>query len=187
VNDEEKKALLARVSRVLEIPGKAEDIKFACNHAVARDLMTGFPRPETLMLAIEDEIRRAIRYKHHPTFTVVYVDADDLKEVNDAHGHGAGDQLIKSLALRLQNGVRSTDLISRSYEFGDEFMILMPETSYHRARRAMRRIQGLGEDQGLRFSFGIMEHKEAVDGASMVKLADQRMRRQKKRRKRAEG
>ena len=56
---------------------------------------------------------------------VVHLDLDGFKFVNDNWGHGAGDQLLQSLALRLTRGVREVDTIARIG--GDEFLILVPD------------------------------------------------------------
>jgi|SRR5690348_239038 len=70
------------------------------------------------------ELHRARRY-HRPV-TVVYLDLDDFKDVNDEHGHAAGDRVLALVAQGLRTTLRATDSIARIG--GDEFALLLPET-----------------------------------------------------------
>jgi diguanylate cyclase (GGDEF)-like protein len=85
----------------------------------------------------ETEIYRARRYKH--PFTIVFMDLDNFKAVNDTFGHSAGDKLLDLVAQTIKNNMRSSDLIGRLG--GDEFSILMPETGFESADISMRRLQ----------------------------------------------
>lgn len=85
----------------------------------------------------EAEIRRARRHGH--PFSVVYMDVDDFKAVNDRFGHSAGNRLLKSVADALRRDVRDVDAVARLG--GDEFAVLMPETGAAAARVAVARIR----------------------------------------------
>lgn len=78
-------------------------------------------------------IELALRHRHYTT--VVYIDIDNFKEINDRRGHGAGDQLLQTIAATLRQVVRSYDLVARIG--GDEFVLLLPETDYEGARQCM--------------------------------------------------
>ena len=74
---------------------------------------------------LEDEIRRSNRYQH--TFTMMMMDLDGFKRVNDTFGHPTGDKTLKVVAGCLQRAVRDTDFLARIG--GDEFALILPETS----------------------------------------------------------
>ncbi len=70
--------------------------------------------------------------------TVVYLDLDNFKSVNDTHGHQAGDALLKAVARALQEALRPSDLCARLG--GDEFAILLPELGEHEVAVTLERI-----------------------------------------------
>lgn len=89
-----------------------------------RDPLTGlFNRGEFLRLA-EVELKRAQR--HHTDTSVIMVDLDYFKRINDVHGHPAGDGVLQHAAALLLGGVRATDVVARIG--GEEFMVLLPQT-----------------------------------------------------------
>jgi diguanylate cyclase (GGDEF)-like protein len=74
----------------------------------------------------------------HPT-TIAYLDLDDFKAVNDTLGHRGGNELLRSLAQSLIEGVRRTDLVARLG--GDEFALFLPETDSETARAVIARLR----------------------------------------------
>jgi diguanylate cyclase (GGDEF)-like protein/PAS domain S-box-containing protein len=87
------------------------------------DPLTKLPNLVRFSERLELELTQARRYKRK--VAVVYMDLDSFKFVNDSWGHGTGDRLLQSLALRLKRRLRQFDTIARVA--GDEFVILMPE------------------------------------------------------------
>ncbi|MDQ3662698.1 MAG: EAL domain-containing protein, partial [Actinomycetota bacterium] len=83
-------------------------------------------------------LQRTIDSSDHDVLTVLLLDLDDLKVVNDGLGHTAGDQLLVEVAERLRSCVRSEDTLARLS--GDEFAILLPETTDHEATHLAERI-----------------------------------------------
>ncbi len=106
------------------------------------DFLTEIPNRRFFMEEAEREIVRARRYKH--PFTVIYLDVDNLKLINDQFGHSEGDKLLQSLAQGLRSKTRATDVIARLG--GDEFVILLPETDSGQAEFIVHRIQNISAD-----------------------------------------
>lgn len=84
----------------------------------------------------EMEVRRCRRYEHG--FSLVYLDVDHFRLINDRFGHRAGDQLLVLLAETLKSSFRETDLVARLGE--DEFAIVLVETQALGAAQALRRV-----------------------------------------------
>jgi diguanylate cyclase (GGDEF)-like protein len=90
-----------------------------------RDALTGlFNRGEFLRLA-EQELQRSQR--HATDTSAIMLDLDYFKQVNDLHGHPAGDAVLRHTAACLLSGVRVTDVVARIG--GEEFVVLLPQTS----------------------------------------------------------
>ncbi|MEC4816520.1 MAG: EAL domain-containing protein [Scytonema sp. PMC 1069.18] len=86
------------------------------------DALTGLPNRNLLMERLELTINRAKRHgKYH--FAVLFLDLDRFKIINDSLGHSAGDELLMTIARKLQSIIRATDLAARLG--GDEFIILL--------------------------------------------------------------
>lgn len=90
----------------------------------------------------EAELGRASRYNR--PFTVVYLDIDDFKTVNDSMGHQAGDKLLKTVSGAIMKDIRSCDTLARLG--GDEFALFLPETDKEPAKKVVEKLRGnLGE------------------------------------------
>jgi len=108
-----------------------ERIRFLARH----DVLTGLPNRALVMERIEQAVAGARR---RPGFAVLFLDLDRFKAVNDTLGHAAGDDLLQSVAKRLAETVKSSDLVARLG--GDEFVVLQdnvtaPEMAANLARR----------------------------------------------------
>ena len=103
------------------------------------DLSTGLPNARALRYRFEEEADRARR--HRDCFSVMMMDLDGFKAVNDKLGHQAGDQLLREIARLLSSQVRSVDFVSRYA--GDEFVAILqvgPEEVAELARRMQNAI-----------------------------------------------
>ncbi|MFI5888531.1 diguanylate cyclase domain-containing protein [Actinoplanes sp. NPDC051513] len=86
-------------------------------HEAAHDALTGLPNRRRM----QDVLGASLR---DDAVAVLFVDLDGFKPVNDAHGHEAGDELLRQVSQRLSSCVRENDVLSRVG--GDEFVVLMP-------------------------------------------------------------
>lgn len=86
------------------------------------DSLTGLANRSKLVQELEKLLYESERHQH--SFAVLFCDLDHFKRVNDSLGHEIGDELLKSVASRLQRGLRKEDTIARIG--GDEFVILLP-------------------------------------------------------------
>jgi len=116
--------------------------------------------------------------------TVVVMDLDRFKQVNDALGHAAGDQLLKLLADLCRSSARSEDLAVRLG--GDEFAVVLPGCDAERAGERIARVRDLFREHVHRtlppkvqpdISFGLasLHRDQALDGATLLERADQRL------------
>src|SRR5258707_10678573 len=76
----------------------------------------------------------------HP-LTILALDLDDLKQVNDRFGHPTGDELIRTFAERLNKAIRGSDLAARLC--GDEFLVFLPECKTQGVLQVLSRLSGL--------------------------------------------
>lgn len=91
-------------------------------HMAMTDPLTQLPNRAALLDELQRLLARALRSDSQ--VLVAYVDLDGFKQVNDVHGHAAGDQLLQTLAQRLQAQMRASDMVARMG--GDEFVMVAP-------------------------------------------------------------
>jgi diguanylate cyclase (GGDEF)-like protein len=135
-----------------------------------KDELTGLANYRCLMSNLEAEIRRARRAGAGRGFSVLLLDMDRLKQINDRHGHLVGNRALCRLAECLRASCRVTDTAARFG--GDEFAIVLPETSEAGARqlaeRVSARVAADGESPQLSVSVGVAVYPR--DGATAEKL-----------------
>ncbi len=117
------------------------------------------------------------RRRHYP-LALVFVDLDNFKQINDNHGHDAGDQLLVQVADAWQETLRSSDIILRWG--GEEFVFLLPHTNGKGAEEFIReRCPAVQKPDATiqTYSFGVAEWltDNITHGSALVSLADQRM------------
>ena len=100
------------------------------------DGLTQIPNRRAFNEVTAKLIQVAKRHAHSVAFT--YIDVDNFKELNDTYGHVQGDQVLKSVAASLAQGVRSEDVVGRLG--GDEFALFMPEIGFEDVKKSIDRI-----------------------------------------------
>ncbi|MDZ4858128.1 MAG: diguanylate cyclase [Candidatus Hydrogenedentes bacterium] len=143
------------------------------------DPLTGLLNRQTLEREIERELARIKRYPAQGS--LVFLDIDGFKQVNDVYGHAAGDRALVQLAEALTNDIRSVDLVGRYG--GEEFVLYFPETpeavGVRIVERMMAQFRNLteGESNGpLTFSAGVVEApRDGVEFGDLVARSDQAM------------
>ena len=157
-------------------------------HMATHDALTGLPNRTLLADRFSQACSRTQR--RDITFSIMFLDLDGFKKVNDTYGHEVGDQLLKTLGSLLKECIRDEDTLSRIS--GDEFVILLEDSSYENAEGVARKIQAKlmqsvfiqGIELNIGISLGIAVYPD--DGTEMSELlrkADARMYEAKEQRK----
>lgn len=147
-----------------------------CHDLAFRDELTGLYNRRFFMDVLHREIVRQKRRKS--PFVVAILDADDLKKLNDRHGHAAGDALLRAVAEAITGCIRKSDYAARLG--GDEFTIIMPDTTEAKAQMVLRRILASLKAEGRRVgrsytcAYGLAEGPGTSDSAeALLEQADQ--------------
>ncbi len=150
----ERTAELVRLNGVLQ--QKAEE-----NRQLAEtDALTGAASRYRLERVIKQECGRSRRF--HQSFSVIAMDVDDFKQINDNYGHSAGDQTLVNIVALVRTHIREIDLIARWG--GDEFMVVLPNTGLADGRLVADKLRELivqsrvCEQLDITLSFGLAEY-----------------------------
>jgi diguanylate cyclase (GGDEF)-like protein len=145
------------------------------------DGLTGLWNRSRIDQLFAEEIARAQRYG--TPFSVILLDIDHFKHVNDHHGHAVGDSVLRQFARLLRDNVRSVDKVGRLG--GEEFLVILPEIDATQAQAAARtlqeRIRQFDFDTVLRktASFGITQFRGDESPQHMLDRADRALYRAK--------
>ncbi len=139
------------------------------------DLLTGIANRRSFFKSANIEINRASRFNR--PFSVVYIDLDNFKTINDRFGHETGDRLLILLTTTVKSNIRAYDVLARVG--GDEFIIILPETGDEIAGLVVRRIHEkilnlLQENKWpVTCSIGVLTFKDAPHNADdIIRNAD---------------
>jgi diguanylate cyclase (GGDEF)-like protein len=150
INVMQRSSALAKTAELLE------DRTRKLEEENRRDILTGLYNRAHLNQALAEEIRMAGR--HDWPFTVIFIDLDDFKRVNDEYGHLIGDMILKNSARILTENTRGSDIVARYG--GEEFVVVLPGAGHEGARMTCERLLG---------AFRGMHHK--VEGLDLVVTA----------------
>lgn len=148
------------------------------------DPLTGIHNRRGFKLLASQQIKQAQRYSH--PLTLLMLDLDHFKRVNDSYGHQAGDQVLSEIAHRLSEELRAADLLARYG--GEEFIILLSNTSKEEGKvTAQRLLERAREapvttdagDIKITISIGLTSGRDALDLDSLIGEADQALYRAK--------
>lgn len=150
------------------------------------DHMTGLANRREFERIMEREVALAERHKRK--LTLMMIDVDNLKRINDRHGHRAGDSALRLVAQQLQRVVRTSDICARIG--GDEFGVAMPETELDSAREVGSRLQAAVRAAGLaarsiepvEVSIGVAAWRAGQDWQAVYEVADGDLYEDKRRR-----
>lgn len=142
------------------------------------DHLTGISNRRHFFEILQSQLNLSQRYKR--PFTIVYIDLDGFKMVNDTFGHQIGDKVLCAFVNQAKHQLRKTDSIARLG--GDEFVLLLPEIDKDEAKETVSRIQSalLGEMQknqwAVTFSIGVLTYQDGeVTADNLIKQADDLM------------
>ncbi len=149
----------------------------AAHHRATYDPLTGL----MTRAAFEDALAAAVAAAHRERtpLALVFFDIDHFKRINDRHGHGAGDQVLRAVGLRTRNRARGGDLCGRYG--GDEIAVALVQTN---GQGAMHFAEGLraamsdslvpvgGQDLAIGISIGVAELAPSEDGPALIQRAD---------------
>ena len=174
----ERKRVEAKVSRLEDEVLREEGLRkgeqkradWAEKEAVLDDL-TGLGNRRSWKVSLDQEEARCVRYGR--TASVLFIDLDDLKQINDAHGHPAGDALLRRAAEVISAVAREGDFISRIG--GDEFTILAINAADSEAMSLSDRLHNSLREAGIEASSGYAVRSLEGGLRGAWRTADQRM------------
>lgn len=170
--------LAVKVSLCLSNVTAHEKLKFLAYH----DPLTGLLNRRVMEKILKREFQRSKRY--HKSLSVVFLDLDFFKHINDTYGHERGDDLLVFVARTLKSMCRQSDIVARFA--GDEFVIILPEADAEQAHYLMSRVTETFKTTPFRIhetdvfvsvSYGIaaIEDADMADEALFLKIADERL------------
>lgn len=175
---------------ILDVSGR-KALEEELSEMATRDVLTGlFNRRETARL-LEEEVSRAARYRR--SLSLLWIDLDRFKSINDRFGHAAGDRVLQCVSRLLENSVRNVDTVGRFG--GEEFVVILPEMGRQDAEEIAERLrrkaaeatcpingEGVGEESvEVTISVGVAVYPEhGSNSAELCLVADQAMYRAKR-------
>ena len=163
--------LLSRTRTLLEFKAYLD----VCEEAAFTDHLTGLANRRRFERQLEREVGRTLRLGH--PFCLLMIDIDNFKNLNDTHGHNAGDDAIRAIGKVLREGTRGIDMAARYG--GEEFAILLVETPIERGMEVAERLRVAIRDISIPLasqvtaSFGVAECPSCAQTASdILKAAD---------------
>jgi diguanylate cyclase (GGDEF)-like protein len=163
----------AELRRQIDAFGKLEDRTEQVYKIAALDGLTGLYNRQCGEQRLAEEMLRSQR--HRSVLTILLLDLNDLKRINDTFGHPVGDLVLKYFAERLQRAVRGSDVPVRLG--GDEFLVILPECKVNQVQLVLNRLEHLGGDFdgqkiSLEFAAGWTDYVPGETSQVMMARAD---------------
>jgi diguanylate cyclase len=150
------------------------------------DELTGLPNRRAFMRRLEDEVARVQRYGFPMSF--VLIDLDHFKDINDRHGHAAGDEVLRVYSKNILSIFRHHDMVARYG--GEEFSVLLPNTDSDGAVRALNKVRRRANETRWQtngtvsdvptFSAGVSLYKPGESASAFIERADKALYRAKR-------
>jgi diguanylate cyclase (GGDEF)-like protein len=156
--------LAAAVMGAARAHRRALDLTEELRHHATTDDLTGLPNRRHLMAAMETEVLRAGRSGR--PLSLALLDVDRFKAINDTHGHPVGDEVLRVVAEELRKVTRGGDLLGRFG--GEEFAIIMPETSLDQAQLACERLRRAVATRILHYPNGMSGRVTVSSGVALL-------------------
>jgi len=161
---------------------KLEEANAELARLAATDFLTGLLNRRQAAILFEHEIHRSRRSQK--PLTVLLLDLDHFKAVNDSHGHEAGDAVLKYVAAQLRSRLRASDIIARYG--GEEFLLVLPESDLEGAARVAEALRQRLQENPLKHndltirlstSIGIvcLEPGQEAGQEALIRMADEAM------------
>ena len=116
------------------------------------DPLTGIANRQAILSCVDEELARAARYRH--PLSVILMDLDHFKRLNDSNGHAAGDLVLRHVGALLAANVRATDMAGRYG--GEEFLIVLPETDADAAAAVAEKLRQMMSRTSVKLADGEM-------------------------------
>ena len=127
------------------------------------DPLTGIANRRAFMAKLGEEYGRAQRYRH--PLSVLMLDLDHFKQINDRHGHGKGDDVLRGVAQAVTREIRFSDCFARMG--GEEFAILLPESDFDAASHFAERLRQLVADLAFNSTRGVFSITVSIGVAGL--------------------
>ncbi len=173
-----KRSILTMAQELEALISQLEAEKEKLEELAYTDTLTGLKNRRFFLEEAKRVIAEAERYGE--PVSLMMLDIDFFKRINDEYGHDVGDEVLKKLAEVIRNNIRSSDIAARFG--GEEFIILLPRTPADKAvivaeriRQAFKRTKVLvdGKEVGTTVSIGIAEFKKGESIEELIKRADE--------------
>ncbi len=175
--------LVREAARRLEVEAVLREKQAELYRLANTDPLTGAWNRLKFEAAADQEIRRCRRYEY--PLSVIFIDLDHFKHINDVHGHTKGDQVLCQLTGLIQSELRESDFLCRWG--GEEFLVLAPHTDLDRARKLAEKLREAvvtwqsPVNNRLSVSVGVARLGDDEDLESLIKKADDALYRAKER------
>jgi diguanylate cyclase (GGDEF)-like protein len=171
----ERQRVAESVAQVAPVIANMRNLAMAEQRA-ATDALTGLPNRR----AVHDTLKRMLAQSSRAVapMSVLAIDLDHFKQINDGYGHGRGDEVLAGAAAAIESTIRASDFAGRIG--GEEFVVFAPATTSQDARvlgekirEAIEEIEVPGVDRAVTASVGIAGYpNDAVDAETILRMAD---------------